>query len=73
MVANTSKLVHSLQPQVAANGSVYYCLECDVVLLFGLTELKAQISWMHEVRPSVVSLLSKLCDLLRFTQGVEKR
>ena len=50
IVANTSKVVHSLQPQVAPDGTVYYHLVYDVVLLFGLTELKAQISWMHEVR-----------------------
>ncbi|KAI9573194.1 hypothetical protein HD554DRAFT_2059684 [Boletus coccyginus] len=48
VVGNTSKLVHSLQPQVAPDMTVYYDLDYDVILLFGLTELKAQISWMHE-------------------------
>jgi len=48
IVANTSKLVHSLQPQVAPDGGVYFELDCEVILLFGLTELKAQISWMDK-------------------------
>jgi len=48
VVANTSKLVHSLQPQVSPDGIVYYHLEYEVILLFGLSELKAQISWMHK-------------------------
>jgi len=48
VVANTSKLARSLEPQVAPDGGVFYQLDYDIVLLFGLTELKAQISWMHE-------------------------
>ncbi|KAG9312272.1 hypothetical protein JVU11DRAFT_7575 [Chiua virens] len=47
VVANTSKLVHSLPPLKGPNG-VYYECDYDVVLLFGLTELKAQISWMYK-------------------------
>ncbi|KAI9573191.1 hypothetical protein HD554DRAFT_2059675 [Boletus coccyginus] len=46
--ANTSELVRSLRPQKARNGKVYYHFDYDIVLLFGLTELKAQISWMHK-------------------------
>ena len=56
--ANTSQLVRSLRPQRAPGGGVYYQFDYDVVLLFGLTELKAQISWMHEVR--LVIVLSRL-------------
>lgn len=72
VVANTSKLVHSLQPQVSPYGIVYYDLVYEVILLFGLTELKAQISWMHKVRLVTVPLLSKLYHL-HGVQGVEKR
>ena len=37
---------------VHRNGSrEYYRFEVDVVLLFGLTELKAQIAWMEDVSP----------------------
>ncbi|KAI6156476.1 hypothetical protein EDD17DRAFT_1763968 [Pisolithus thermaeus] len=44
--ADTSKLTASLQPHLQANGMGFcYILDFDVVMLFGLTELKAQISW----------------------------
>ena len=72
IVANTSKLVHSLQPQVAPDGDVYYELDCEVILLFGLTEFKAQISWMDKVRLVLVPVSSKLYHL-HTIQGVEKR
>lgn len=52
--ANTSQLVRSLCPLRAPGGGVYYHFDYDIVLLFGLTELKAQISWMHEVRIVIV-------------------
>ena len=72
IVANTSKLVHFLQPQMGHDGHFYYHLNYEVVLLFGLTELKAQISWMHKVRPVIVPVSSKLYHL-HSVQGVEKR
>lgn len=34
-------------PQTAPSGAEFYRIDYDVVLLFGLTELKAQISWME--------------------------
>ncbi|KAI6044886.1 hypothetical protein EDC04DRAFT_2889550 [Pisolithus marmoratus] len=47
--ADTSKLTSSLQPRRRPNGvGVYYTLNFDVVMLFGLTELKAQISWKED-------------------------
>ncbi|EIW80615.1 hypothetical protein CONPUDRAFT_125441 [Coniophora puteana RWD-64-598 SS2] len=42
--ADTSELAKSLRPRTAP-GRTYYELEFEVVLLFGLTELRAQISW----------------------------
>ncbi|KAN0081574.1 hypothetical protein V8E55_009198 [Tylopilus felleus] len=48
VVANPSELAHSLQPKMAPDGSVYYRMQYNVILLFGLTELKAQISWKHK-------------------------
>ncbi|KAF8557817.1 hypothetical protein OG21DRAFT_1595682 [Imleria badia] len=45
MIADTSKIAGSLRPRKAAGGGNYYRLSFDVILLFGLTELKAQISW----------------------------
>lgn len=31
------------------SGGVYYQIEYEVVLLFGLTELKAQLAWQEDV------------------------
>ena len=45
VIADTSMIARSLRPQQASGGGGYYRLEFDVILLFGLTELKAQISW----------------------------
>ncbi|KAJ7698158.1 hypothetical protein B0H16DRAFT_1668927 [Mycena metata] len=42
--ADTSEITPILPCKFGANGA-YYCLEIDVVLSFGLTELKAEISW----------------------------
>ena len=70
VIADTAELVRSLRPQMAHDGDVHYEMEVDVVLLFGLTELKAQISWTHKVRLVIAS--DKLCHLHR-VQGVEKR
>ncbi|KAI6030474.1 hypothetical protein F5J12DRAFT_902965 [Pisolithus orientalis] len=49
--ADTSKLTSNLQPFQRPSGlGVYYTFSFDVVMLFGLTELKAQISWQENVR-----------------------
>lgn len=45
--ADTSKAAKTLFPQTAPSGAEFYRIDYDVVLLFGLTELKAQISWME--------------------------
>lgn len=63
VIANTSELAWSLEEQEAADGDVYYKIHYEVILLFGLTELKAQISWRHEVCPVIV--LNKLYCLHR--------
>ncbi|KAF8840351.1 hypothetical protein BDN67DRAFT_903748 [Paxillus ammoniavirescens] len=49
VIADTSKLIYSMSPRQSLNGGIYYRLDIDVILLFGLTELKAQISWKHGV------------------------
>ncbi|KIK93923.1 hypothetical protein PAXRUDRAFT_785589 [Paxillus rubicundulus Ve08.2h10] len=51
VVADTSELIHSMSPLQSLNGGTYYRLDINVILLFGLTELKAQISWKHMVCP----------------------
>ncbi|KAG6369858.1 hypothetical protein JVT61DRAFT_13418 [Boletus reticuloceps] len=45
VLADTSAIAHSLHPQRGHRGDNYYSLYFDVILLLGLTELKAQISW----------------------------
>ncbi|KAF9234835.1 hypothetical protein BU15DRAFT_78668 [Melanogaster broomeanus] len=47
--ADTSKVIKSLWPRRSKHSPTgnYYTIRCDVILLFGLTELKAQISWME--------------------------
>ncbi|KAG6334775.1 hypothetical protein ID866_4308 [Astraeus odoratus] len=56
--ADTSKLAHSMQSNPLPGGGAYYSILIHVILLFGLTELKAQISWREngaEVRsPAMV-------------------
>ncbi|KAJ7490801.1 hypothetical protein FB451DRAFT_1513799 [Mycena latifolia] len=42
--ADTSQIAKALKRRQGALGP-YYCLQFDVVLSFGLTELKAQIAW----------------------------
>ena len=34
-----------LKPRLNPDGQIYYKAEFDVVLSFGLTELKAQVAW----------------------------
>lgn len=48
--ADTTKLARSLSPKRSAEGALYYALEIKIILLFGLTELSAQVSWMENVR-----------------------
>jgi len=45
VIADTSKFCNSLSPQISFPSNTYYSLDIEVILLFGLTELKAQISW----------------------------
>ena len=52
--ADIAELVKTLRPQRGPRG-LYYRLEFDIILSFGLTELKAQVAWMESV-----------CDILMF-------
>ncbi|PFH48903.1 hypothetical protein AMATHDRAFT_5374 [Amanita thiersii Skay4041] len=45
ITANVSEVKRTISPQFNRSGQKYYNLDFDVVLLFGLTELKAQIAW----------------------------
>jgi hypothetical protein len=54
VMADTRQIAKILKPLRGVDGKQYYRFNHDVVLLFGLTELKAQISWMEDV--SVISI-----------------
>jgi hypothetical protein len=57
VTADTPQMIKTLTPKVGLNGVRYYSQDFNVVLLFGLTELKAQIAWMEDVgRPLVLSV-----------------
>lgn len=71
--ADTTKLAKSLSPRRAADGSLYYALEMKVILLFGLTELTAQVSWMENVSFFLSFFLGILDSLLRSYKGAEVR
>jgi hypothetical protein len=46
-VADTSALAKGLSPVSGANGQEVYRRNFSVALLFGLTELKAQLCWIE--------------------------
>jgi len=48
VTANTRQMAKRLKPLKGVGGAPYYKFDFNVVLLFGLTELKAQISWMED-------------------------
>ncbi|KAL4068706.1 hypothetical protein V8B97DRAFT_2024646 [Scleroderma yunnanense] len=47
--ADTSKLARKLSPKRSKEGIMYYVIDVKVILLFGLTELKAQVGWNEDV------------------------
>ncbi|KAG5636039.1 hypothetical protein H0H81_009312 [Sphagnurus paluster] len=46
--ADTKTLSLGLEPKLNAKQQVYFQLVFDIILSFGLTELKAQIAWMED-------------------------
>ncbi|PBK65457.1 hypothetical protein ARMSODRAFT_1006578 [Armillaria solidipes] len=48
VTADTSIVAKSLHPQRCTDGTYYYELNFDVVMLFGMTELKAQLAWIED-------------------------
>ncbi|KAG1721510.1 uncharacterized protein EDB91DRAFT_1176212 [Suillus paluster] len=60
--ADLQELAQTLRPQKSfLDRSKYYKIEFDVIILFGHTELKAQISWKDKVRVSLL-LIHFLAD-----------
>ncbi|TFK20843.1 hypothetical protein FA15DRAFT_624853 [Coprinopsis marcescibilis] len=54
----------TLQPRTDAQGGVYFRLDYAIVLLFGSTELKAQIAWFENVSDPVTYLCFTSSDVL---------
>ena len=47
-------------------GKTYYSLDYDVVLSFGLTELKAQVAWLEKVSCLLVYINDKKIPFFSF-------
>jgi len=57
--ADFSEMKESIGPQTNwKTGERYYECRFDIVLLFGLTELKAQVAWMENVGCTFLSTWS---------------
>lgn len=67
--ADTSKVVK--QKHLGSNG-IYYTQIFDIVLSCGLTEMKAQISWMENVRFAIRATDLILIDLASSFAGTRK-
>ena len=72
IVAHTSVAAAALLPRTSPEGELYYRFEYDVILLFGLTELQAQISWLENVRISSFCTASTSTNSLK-TYRVSKK
>ena len=55
--ADTSEVAKSLRLRRRPDGKSYFALSFDIVLLFGKTELKAQLSWKENVSRNYQCLL----------------
>jgi len=64
VAADTSQLINAMKPRRGRGGALFYEQRFGVVLLLGLTELKAQLCWMEDVRTFLcIVLLAHLLDL----------
>ena len=50
VVADTALAAKSLSPQRNSTGRSYYAQTFYIIFLFGLTEIKAQLGWVENVR-----------------------
>lgn len=75
VIADTSQIGRTLRPQRGLMGIPFYSREFSIVLLFGLTELKAQLCWMEDVSPHFTRVphFSFSDHDTAFEQGEEKR
>lgn len=53
ITSDTSQLCKTLTLKRGLQGQWYYRLDYDIILSFGLTELKAQTAWLENVSESI--------------------
>ena len=56
-------------PRIDGTGAKYYRVNYDVILLFGSTELQAQVAWKEDVRPPYNSLFVIFTDNMVLRNG----
>jgi hypothetical protein len=62
--ADLSPLKGSAQPQTGKNGNTYWKIVFTVEIHFGLTEFRARIKWVDNVRLALLHLqFTKICTM----------
>ena len=56
ITVDVSRMKQPPLPRIDGTGGKYYCVEYQVILFFGSTELQAQVAWEENVRPPYNSL-----------------
>ncbi len=66
-----SGLLDELKPRIGPKGVTYFRLDFEVIILFGLTEFKAQLAWKEKVSPRSVSSLRDWHSAFRASKSGE--
>ncbi|KAF8333699.1 hypothetical protein F5887DRAFT_1063656 [Amanita rubescens] len=62
VVADTSSIPEPETTRHSADGMQYYRKEFDIILLFGMTELKAQLAWTENVKSSAKVVYDNMAE-----------
>ena len=62
ITVDVSRMKQPPLPRIDGTGGKYYCVEYQVILFFGSTELQAQVAWKEDVRPPYNSLFVIFTD-----------
>jgi hypothetical protein len=69
--ADLTNLIEGLRPRIGKAGTVSFRMDYEIIILFGLTEFKAQLAWKENV--SYLDFYIFTTDRKPFFKGVEKR
>jgi hypothetical protein len=69
--ADTSKVARTISPRRGYAGLQFYRQEFSIILMFGLTELQAQLSWKEDVSAS--RALAPRCVILMHVRHLGNR